>query len=80
MDVTIRVNSPRGRMPVGELVLVCYWSDVKDKLVGIAINEDLLKISRVTTTAGTLLIIAGATLLMRRTVGEIAPPSAAPLT
>ena len=80
MDVTIRVGSPQGRMPVGELVLMCYWWDVKDKLVGIGLNEELLTVSRVTAAAGTLLIIVGVSLLKRRTASKIARPSAAPVT
>jgi len=79
-DLTVRVSSPPRRMPAGELVLMCYWQNVKDKLVGIGLDEDLLEMSRVTKTAGILLIIAGMSLLMRRTAGKIARPSPAPVT
>jgi len=69
-DLTIRVSSPPRRMPAGELVLVCYWQNVKDKLVGIGLDEDLLKMYRVTLPTSILLIIAGVTLLTRRRAAE----------
>src|SRR6185503_20361879 len=46
-DLTIRVASARHRMPAGELVLMCFWkNNVKDKLVGILLDEQIWKIGR----------------------------------
>lgn len=52
-DATIRVAAPRRHMPAGELVLMCYWKKgVKDKLAGIALEEELWTIARITTGIG----------------------------
>jgi hypothetical protein len=74
-DITIRATSPRHHMPIGELVLMCFWKNyVKDKLVGIYLDEDLLKISRITAPTGMLLIISGVVLLTRRRTEENPKP------
>jgi hypothetical protein len=63
VDLTIRATSPRHPMPAGELVLMCYWkNNVKDKMVGIMLDEDLWRISRITAPIGLILILCGAAL------------------
>jgi hypothetical protein len=52
-------------MPAGELVLMCYWkNDVKDRLVGMTLDEDLWKVSRVTLPLGLGLILLGSVVLV----------------
>lgn len=63
-DLTIRATSPRYPMPPGELIVVCDWFNLKDKLVSIAIDEELAKVARVSTPLGAFLILAGVLVLV----------------
>ena len=56
---------PGHPLPVGELVVARDWDNLKDKLVGVSLNQDLRPISRNLFVAG-LVLLAGATLLWLR--------------
>ena len=68
-DLTLHATSTAHSMPAGELIVLCYWkNNVKDKLVGISLDEDLRRISEIATPIGFVLILSGVSVLVRRRV------------
>ena len=37
-DLTIRASSPRHPMPAGDLIVLCNWENLKDKMVGVMLT------------------------------------------
>lgn len=52
-------------LPAGELVVICAWDNVKDKLVGAALERELKMPAAAASTAGVLLIALAAWLHRR---------------
>jgi hypothetical protein len=68
-DLTLDATSTTHSMPVGELIVICYWkNNVKDKLVGIMLDDDLWRISEIAGPIGFILILSGVSALVRRRV------------
>jgi hypothetical protein len=67
--LTIRVaRNGSEPLPAGELIIAGNWSNSKDKLAGITIDEDFGKISTVAIAGGLVLISLAAWLSRRRPV------------
>jgi len=67
-DITLHAASTAHSLPKGELIVICNWNDLKDKIVGIMLAEDLWRISKFATPAGLILMLSGVSLLVRRRV------------
>lgn len=60
------VKTGAGPLPQGELIVVGSWLNTKDKLVGIALDEDLRKVSKIAVISGSVLILLASWLIWRR--------------
>ena len=57
VSVAKRTSEP---LPAGKLIIVNNWPDVKDKLVGIALDQELRRVSNVAVVCGSALILVAA--------------------
>jgi hypothetical protein len=53
-------------MPSGDLVVLYNWENLKDKMVGVMLGDDLLRISWYCAAIGLAMTLAGSFALMRR--------------
>jgi hypothetical protein len=65
-ELTIRAGSPRHPMPAGDLIVLCNWENLKDKMVGVMLTEDLRKIAGYPVGVGLAMILAGIFALVHR--------------
>jgi hypothetical protein len=52
--------------PSGEVIIVSYWANTKDKLVGISLERELKPIVTATSSLGVVLIVVAAYIHLRR--------------
>ena len=60
------VKNGTERLPPGDLIIVRSWWNTKDKLVGIALDQDLRKVSTIAVTSGAILVLLAGSLIWRR--------------
>jgi hypothetical protein len=65
-DLTIRASSPRHPMPAGELVVLCNWENLKDKIVGIMLAESFRKMAWYCAAIRLAMTLAGTFALVHR--------------
>ena len=53
-------------MPAGELIVLSNWDNLKDKMVGVMLTEDLRKIPWYCVGIGLAMILAGSIALVHR--------------
>jgi hypothetical protein len=65
-DLTIRASSPRDPMPAGELIVLCDWDNLKDKIVGVMLAESFRKMAWYCAGVGLAMTLAGSFALVHR--------------
>jgi hypothetical protein len=65
LDLTIWVSAD-SELPDGEVMLLPFWSEAKDRLVESMISDSAAKLGRFTTPAALILIIGGGILFHRK--------------
>jgi len=73
-DLTIRASSLRHPMPAGDLIVLCNWENLKDKIVGVMLAEDLRRMAEYCLGIGLAMILAGGFAFMRRAPRKMDTP------
>jgi hypothetical protein len=60
------VKTGTGLLPPGELIVVGSWSNTKDKLVGVSLDQELRSVPTIAMVGGSVLVLLAAFLIWRR--------------